>query len=46
MNTAMTFEKNARKTRRDAEEMEAIRAKKGKRNKTQRGNRPLWESAE
>ncbi|KPA96923.1 hypothetical protein [Pseudomonas asplenii] len=44
MNAAMTFEKNARKERRDAEEMEAIRARKGKRNKTQRGrDRTEWD---
>jgi hypothetical protein len=46
MNAAMTFEKNARKERRNAEEMQAIRAKKGKRNKTQRGGRTEWETAE
>ncbi|QVW21445.1 hypothetical protein KJF94_16150 [Pseudomonas hormoni] len=46
MNAAMTFEKNPRKVRRNADEMEQVRAKKGKRNKTQRGGRTEWEAAE
>lgn len=37
------FEKNMNHaTRHDPEQLEEIRAKKGKRNRTVRGNRPEW----
>lgn len=45
MNTAFNFEKNRKTARtRTAEELEVVRAKKGKLNKQARGGRTEWES--
>ena len=42
MNAAQNFVKTTKRTLRDDSEMEAIRTKKGKRNKPVRGGRIEW----
>lgn len=44
MNAAATFEKTRKQTNRDAQDLQAYRERKGKRNRTVRGQRVEWEA--